>query len=88
MINGDFADLVDLAGLDADAPGSYRVTIAAPDGSGTVEGRRIRLELREPTHDGNDTLDLLTTVPTAAADACTLARIYRERWTLEKPFCI
>ena len=63
-----------------------RVAIAAPDGSGTVEGRRIRLELREPTRDGDDTLYLLTTVPAAAVDARTLARLYRERWTLEKAF--
>ncbi len=63
-----------------------RVAIAAPDGSGTVEGRRIRLELREPTRDGDDTLYLLTTVPVEVADARTLARLYRERWTLEKAF--
>jgi IS4 transposase len=63
-----------------------RVAIAAPDGSGIVEGRRIRLELREPTRDGDDTLYLLTTVPVEVADACALARLYRERWTLEKAF--
>jgi hypothetical protein len=29
---------------------------------------------------------LLSTVPAEAVDACTLARLYRERWTLEKAF--
>ena len=31
-------------------------------------------------------LYLLATVPAEAADACALARLYRERWTLEKAF--
>lgn len=48
--------------------------------------RRIRLDLHQPTHDGDDTLYLLTTVPATAVDACTLARLYRERWTLENAF--
>ena len=44
------------------------------------------MELREPTRDGDDTLHLLSTVPAAAVDARALARLYRERWTLEKAF--
>ena len=63
-----------------------RVLIDAPAGSGTLEVRRIRLELHQPTRDGDDTLYLLTTLPAAAVDACTLARLDRERWTLEKAF--
>jgi hypothetical protein len=63
-----------------------RVVIDAPDGSGTLEVRRIRLDLHQPTRDGDDTLYLLTTVPAETADACTLARLYGERWTLEKAF--
>ncbi|MDS4021251.1 MAG: hypothetical protein RKR03_12200 [Candidatus Competibacter sp.] len=48
--------------------------------------RRIRPDLHQPTRDGDDTLYLLTTVPATAVDACTLARLFRERWTLENAF--
>ena len=63
-----------------------RVLIDHPEGPGTLEVRRIRLELHEPTREGETELYLLTTVPLEAANACTLARLYRERWTLEKAF--
>jgi hypothetical protein len=72
--------------IDSGQVSEQRVLIDAPDGSGTLEVRRIRLELHQPTREGDDTLYLLSTVPAAAADACTLARPYRERWTLEKAF--
>lgn len=72
--------------IDSGRVSEQRVVIDAPDGSGRLEVRRIRLELRQPTRDGDDTLYLLSTVPAAAADACTLARLYSERWTLEKAF--
>jgi IS4 transposase len=72
--------------IDSGRVSEQRVVIDAPDGSGRLEVRRIRLELRQPTRDGDDTLYLLTTGPAAAADACTLARLYCERWTLEKAF--
>ena len=72
--------------IDSGRVSEQRVWIEAPDGSGTLEVRRIRLALHQPTRDGDDTLYLLTTVPAAAADARTLARLYRERWTLEKAF--
>ncbi|MGB5065137.1 MAG: hypothetical protein WBQ37_15480 [Candidatus Competibacter sp.] len=60
--------------------------IDRPDGSGTLAVRRLRVPLNEPTRDGDDIPSLLTTVPVEAADACTLARLYRERWTIEKAF--
>lgn len=75
-----------IGAIDSGRVSEQRVLIDAPDGSGTLEVRRIRLALHQPTRDGDDTLYLLTTVPAAAADACTLARLYRERWTLEKAF--
>lgn len=72
--------------IDSGRVSEQRVLIDAPDGSGPLEVRRIRLALHQPTRDGDDALYLLTTVPAAAADACTLARLYRERWTLEQAF--
>ncbi|MEI2773247.1 MAG: transposase [Candidatus Competibacter sp.] len=72
--------------LDSGRVSEQRVLIDHPDGSGTLEVRRLRLQLNVPTRDGDDTLYLLTTVPAEAADACALACLYRERWTLEKAF--
>lgn len=48
--------------------------------------RRIRLELDEPTRDGERVLYVLTNLPRQAASAKTIARLYRKRWTLETAF--
>src|SRR5512143_988915 len=72
--------------IDSGWVSEHRVLLDHPEGPGTLEVRRIRLELNEPTREGETELYLLTTVPVEAADACTLARLYRERWTLEKAF--
>ena len=53
-----------------------------------IEGRRyrrIRVELVEPTRDGDMHIDLITDVP-EAVDAVTLAALYRKRWRLETAF--
>lgn len=48
--------------------------------------RRIRVELDEPTRDGERVIYLLTNLPCQAAGAKTSARLYRKRWTLETAF--
>lgn len=48
--------------------------------------RHIRLRLDKPTSDGDQTLYLFSSAAPALADACTLAQLYRSRWTLEKAF--
>lgn len=48
--------------------------------------RRIRVELEEPTRDGERVLYLLTNLPRKAASAKTIARLYRKRWTIETAF--
>jgi hypothetical protein len=53
-----------------------------------VEGRRyrrIRVELAEPTRDGDGFIDLVTDLPETVG-AVTLAALYRKRWTLETAF--
>jgi hypothetical protein len=50
-----------------------------------VEGRRyrrVRVELAEPTRDGDAFIDLVTDLPEAVS-AATVASLYRKRWTLE-----
>jgi len=48
--------------------------------------RRIRIDLHEPTRDGETTLYLLTNLPEEDADALTAARTYCERWQIETAF--
>ena len=53
-----------------------------------VEGRRyrrIRVELTEPTRDGDRFIDVVTDLPETIS-AVTLAALYRKRWTLETAF--
>lgn len=56
------------------------------DGREGLVLRRIRVELDVPTRHGESELYLLSTVPESVADAPTLARLYRQRWTIERAF--
>ncbi len=56
------------------------------DGREGVKLRRIRIELDAPTRHGETELYLLSSVPESVADAPTLARMYRQRWTIERAF--
>src|SRR5512144_1676906 len=47
--------------------------------------RRIRVELTEPTRDGDLFVDLVTDLPETVS-AATVAALYRKRWTLETAF--
>ena len=48
--------------------------------------RRIRVELDEPTRDGERVLYLLTNLPRTAASTKAIARLYRKRWAIETAF--
>jgi hypothetical protein len=72
--------------IDSGRVSEQRVVIDHPEGPGTIQARRIRVELNEPTREGETELYLLSTVPEEVADACILAQLYRARWTLEKAF--
>ena len=56
------------------------------DGRPGLKLRRIRIELEQPTRHGETEVCLLTTVPAEVADAATLARLYRQRWSIERAF--
>jgi hypothetical protein len=43
--------------------------------------RRIRVQLSQPTRDGEYTIYILTNLP-ATVEAGTIARVYRRRWTI------
>ncbi|MEA2565548.1 MAG: hypothetical protein QOD49_725 [Actinomycetota bacterium] len=52
----------------------------------TMEARRVRLVLDKPTRGQDAEIFLVTDVPATAASAAAVARLYRERWTLEEVF--
>jgi Transposase DDE domain len=52
----------------------------------TLEVRRIRLVLDQPTRGEDAEIFLLTNLPAEAAPATVVAQLYRERWTLEEVF--
>jgi hypothetical protein len=56
------------------------------DGREGLKLRRIKVTLDVPTRHGDTELYLLSSVPEALADAATLARLYRQRWTIERAF--
>ena len=56
------------------------------DGRPGLELRRIRIELEQPTRHGETEVYLLSTVAAEVADAATLARLYRQRWSIERAF--
>ncbi len=48
--------------------------------------RRITIELKKPTRDGETEIHLLTNLPATAANARSVADLYLHRWTVEKAF--
>jgi IS4 transposase len=48
--------------------------------------RRITVELKAPTRDGDRELHLLTSLPAAKASAGAVCELYRRRWTVETVF--
>jgi IS4 transposase len=62
------------------------ILVTEVDCDGSMELRRIRLQLDQPTRDGETELFLLTDLPEEHGDALLLAETYRRRWTLENVF--
>jgi hypothetical protein len=65
----------------------YEQKMRIMDEEGNVRDvRRITIELKKPTRDGDTAIHLLTNLPAKAADARTVAELYLRRWTVEKAF--
>ena len=50
------------------------------------EMRRVRVDLDQPTQDGDTEVFLLSNVPTTDASASVLSQLYLQRWTIEHGF--
>ncbi len=48
--------------------------------------RRVTIELKEPTRDGETEIHVLTNLPKTVANARSVANLYLHRWTVERAF--
>ena len=58
----------------------------ADEAGGFLRGRRITVELDQPTRDGETEVHILTDLPAEVAEARTIAELYRKRWAVESAF--
>jgi IS4 transposase len=61
------------------------IRLTDPATGATWTLRRVTVELKEPTRDGDLEIHLLTNLP-AEVDAGTVSDLYRKRWTIETVF--
>jgi IS4 transposase len=65
----------------------YEQRMRLTDGKGKwMEIRRVTIELKKPTRNGETEIHLLTNLPAKAANARSVANLYLLRWTVEKAF--
>jgi hypothetical protein len=65
----------------------FEQTLRLTDDQGQIQFvRRITVVLDTSTRDGDREIHILTNLPAEAADAITVAELYRKRWTLETAF--
>jgi len=57
-----------------------------PHSDETMQIRRITIQLKVPTRDGDTALHILSNVPSGRASAAQLARLYGKRWSIETAF--
>jgi Transposase DDE domain len=57
-----------------------------PASGETMRVRRLTIQLKVPTRDGDTELHILSKVPSGRAAAAHLARVYRKRWSIETAF--
>jgi len=60
--------------------------VQAPEDGEIMPIRRITVELKVPTRDGDTELHILSNVPSGRASAAQLARLYAKRWRIETAF--
>jgi len=66
----------------------YEQNLQIGSGEQILIVRRITLELKEPTRDGETVIHILSNVPVKEATAIRLARLYHQRWEVENAFHI
>jgi IS4 transposase len=64
----------------------FEQAVRLEDAGRQVTLRRVELHLDEPTEDGETVLRLLTNVPAERMGAQEVAKLYRQRWSIESMF--
>lgn len=65
----------------------YQQQMQLTDGAGyPMTIRRVTIELKKPTRDGETEIHVLTNLPATAANAQSVAKLYLYRWTVERAF--
>jgi len=65
----------------------YEQKMRLSDGAGQLRTiRRVTIELKKPTRDGETEIHVLTNLPATAANARSVANLYLYRWTVERAF--
>jgi hypothetical protein len=75
-------------GHDAKGQALYEqaVCLTEPETGATLVVRRITVQLRTPTRDGDTEIHLLTNLPMPDAPALLISALYANRWTIETAF--
>jgi hypothetical protein len=75
-------------GHDARGQALYEqaVCLTEPETGGTLVVRRISVQLRTQTRDGDTELQILTNLPVTDAPAARISTLYAGRWTIETAF--
>ena len=60
--------------------------VRAPNSGEPMRVRRMTIQLKGPTRDGDTELHILSNVPRGRASAAQLARLYGKRWSIETAF--
>jgi IS4 transposase len=62
------------------------ILVRDPNSGETMQVRRMTIQLKVPTRDGDTELHILSNVPGGRASAAQLARLYGKRWSIETAF--
>jgi Transposase DDE domain len=75
-------------GHDARGQALYEqaVGLTEPETGATLVIRRISVQLRTPTREGETELHILTNLPVTDAPAALISALYADRWTIETAF--
>lgn len=87
QLQGELLGRAKRTGTTRSGPVSEQAMLVRDPATGeTMRIRRITLQLRMPTRDGDTELHILSNVPSGRASAAQLARVYGKRWSIETAF--
>jgi IS4 transposase len=87
QLQGEYTGKAKRTGITRSGPVYEQVMhVRDPECDERMPIRRITVELKVPTRDGDTELHILSNVPSGRASAAQLARLYAKRWSIETAF--